>query len=299
MTESVSHEKPRIVILTGYSGAGKSIAIKALEDLSFYCVDNLPVGLMEHTVRYILEHFPDRRNIAFGLDSRSDRFVDEFFAIKKSLEQFAIVDVLFLVCDRNVLVRRFSTTRRKHPLLDSGGELVAAINREKAVLAKIRAGADRVLDTSFWNTRNVIDAMETTFGQDIKERSLNISLVSFGFKHGYLSPADNIIDVRFLKNPYYQPRLKELTGETPEIKDYVLEDSLTQKFLGQLKEFYQFMLPAYHQEGKHYLRIGIGCTGGKHRSVVITEEMSAFIQHKSKTGSRFNVSVVHRDIERP
>lgn len=290
-------ENPRVVIVTGFSGAGKSLAIKALEDLSFYCVDNLPLELVEPTLHYFLNNFKSKKFFAFGLDSRSDRFVENFFEVKSKISKKITLEILFMDCENNEIVKRFSTTRRKHPLLEKGGELLSAVQKEKIQLQKIKNSATKILDTSMWKSRNVADAMEVIFANDIKERSLNITLISFGFKHGPLTPADNIMDVRFLKNPYYEPLLKEKNGLTPEIKDFVLKEDLTKTFLEKIKNFYNFLLPNYYQEGKHYLRIGIGCTGGKHRSVVVTEELANFISSLQKI--TYNVSVVHRDIDRP
>lgn len=297
MTKDLSNEKkPNVVIITGYSGAGKSVAIKALEDLSFYCIDNLPLDLVEPTVKYFLSQ-KNKKNVALGLDTRSDDFVSKFFEVKDLISKICTVELMFLTCDDGEIVKRFSTTRRKHPLLVKGGELLSAIRNEKKELEKIRNIATRVMDTSVWKAKNISDAMESVFSKDIRERSLSISIVSFGFKHGPLSPADNIVDVRFLKNPYYDRSLREKTGLMPEVKDYIFSDPLSLEFVQKIKDFFSFLLPNYYKEGKHYLRIGIGCTGGKHRSVAITELLSRFI--KEDLEGTFEVSVVHRDIDRP
>lgn len=264
-----------LVVVTGLSGAGKSIVIKSLEDNSFYCIDNLPIEILEFIVDNFIVKSSNYNRFAVGMDIRDRGFVKHFLELKKRIEQKIRLDVVYVTADEEVLVQRYTTNRRKHPLLDEGGELIAAIRREADVLSPIEAISNVKFETSTWSPHYLARSIESRYKAEVPARNLYVTIVSFGFKYGILRQADSIFDVRFLKNPYFSPALKDFTGLDQRIQDYVLGDSKTQEFLSHLMDFNLYVLPACYQEGKHYFRIGIGCTGGKHRSVVVAEELAA------------------------
>ena len=295
--ETPIEAKPRLVIVTGLSGAGKTIAINALEDLGFYCIDNLPLELIDQAIEFFLNSAPANANgkFALGMDTRHERFVAEFPRIAGRVEEKLNTDILFLNCDDEQLAERFGTTRRKHPLLDQGGELLAAIRREKNELSPIEAISDVVMDTSGWSPHALKRQIEENFASDKLGRQLYVTVTSFGFKHGLLKPCDSVFDVRFLKNPHFDLALREKTGLEKRVKDYIFSDKRAQSFLDQLLNLHTFLLPQYFLEGKHYFRIGIGCTGGKHRSVAIAEALGLALAKSAIP--KVYVSVNHRDLD--
>lgn len=286
--------KPRLIIVTGLSGAGKSIAIKALEDISFYCVDNLPVELVEHAVEYFVKSKIGSGNLALGMDVRSPDFVEKFLVLREKLKKVIPTETLFLTASDEILSQRFSTTRRRHPLQDSSGNLLTAIRRESESLKPIAEISDWSLDTSPLSPHQLARQVELQYSGDQQFRSLSVTLTSFGFKHGTIKAIDSIFDVRFLKNPHFEPSLKSKTGLESSVKDYVFSDPNTERFVDYFLDLHKFLLPCYYAEGKHYFRLGIGCTGGQHRSVALAEHlgyalMEAKIPH-------VYVSVNHRDL---
>ena len=287
-------ETPSLVIVSGLSGAGKSIAINALEDMSYYCIDNLPLDLVENAVSYFLTSKMDTKKIALGMDVRSSDFVDRFLALKDRLQKKIKVSVLFLQATDEALATRYNTNRRRHPLHDECGELVAAIRREAQALAPMIDQSEVVFDTTSWTPHYLARQVEQYFGGGATGRSLFVTVTSFGFKHGVLKPADTIFDVRCLKNPHFDPKLKPRTGLEKDVSDYVFSDPNSESFLQKLIELHAFLLPCYYQEGKHYFRLGIGCTGGKHRSVAMSEKL-AFALADLKIPNIY-ISVSHRDI---
>ena len=287
--------KPKLVIVTGHSGAGKSVAIKAFEDLNYYCIDNLPVDLIESTLRYLLQSQFIRQNIALGLDVRSSRFVEKFIALQQQVSKIVDTQILFLRASSSVLAQRFSTTRRRHPMQDADGELTAAIGRESAALVPIEKLADLAVDTSSMSPHQLARYIETNCSDQRFKRSLHVTISSFGFKHGILNPIDSLIDVRFLQNPHYVPELKVLTGLDPRVRDYVFADPRATQFSNKFLDLQQLLLPAYYEEGKHYYRIGIGCSGGQHRSVAIAEHFAMLLSQKAIRN--IDVSVTHRDLK--
>lgn len=293
MSAEKTNAKPLLVIVTGISGAGRSVAIKSLEDNGFYCIDNLPVAMLESAVAFAKSSVNQAH--ALGMDVRDPRFIAEFSKLKKDLAKEFKVDVVFLTADEEVITTRYVSTRRKHPLLDSGGELLAAIRREKALLEPIESASDEVFDTSSWSPHQLARQMESRYSGEAPARQLNVSIISFGFKYGQLRTADTLFDVRFVDNPQFVPELKEKTGLNPLVKAYVMKDGRAQTFMDHLIKLHTFLLPQYFNEGKHYFRIGIGCTGGKHRSVCFAEELA----HRLTELDLPNVvlSVTHRDLD--
>ena len=290
-----STKREKVVIITGLSGAGKSIAINSLEDLGYYCIDNLPLPLIDEAISYFLKAPHLNHLLALGLDSRTPSFVEDFKALQKRLRKKIDLQVLFLSCRDERLAERFSTTRRKHPILDQGGELLAAIRRETANLSAVEEVSDVVFDTSDWTPHYLSRQVEEHFAAERKGRSLYVTVTSFGFKHGQLKPADTIFDVRFLRNPHFYPEFKPRTGLEKDVRDYVFSDPNSDKFLDHLADIHGFLLPEYYREGKHYFRIGIGCTGGKHRSVAMAEALAFRLAEKDL--KNIYVSASHRDVD--
>ena len=285
---------PTLVIVSGLSGAGKSIAIKALEDMSYYCIDNLPLDLVENAVSYFITNPQSHKNLALGMDVRSENFVDRFAALKAKLKKKINVSVLFLTASDEVIASRYNTNRRRHPLHDETGELVASIRREAQALAPMIDQAEVVFDTGAWTPHHLARQVEQKFAQGVQSRSLHVTITSFGFKHGVLKPADTIFDVRCLKNPHFEPKLQPRTGLEKDVSDYVFTDPNSVNLFDKLVDLHKFLLPCYYQEGKHYFRIGIGCTGGKHRSVAMSEKLAFALANLELPN--IYISVAHRDI---
>lgn len=285
---------PQLVIVAGLSGAGKSTVINALEDLSFYCIDNLPFDLVEPAVEHLLKNEYNPKRFAVGMDVRDQRFVQNFAGLATRLRQKIKLDVLFLTCSDEALAQRFITTRRRHPSLDAGGELIAAIRRETSALLPLEAQADMVFDTTLWSPHMLARKVEERYSAGNFARLLHVSITSFGFKHGLLKPADSIFDVRFLRNPHFDLNLRNRTGLEEAVAKYVFDDPSTRIFLDKLVDLHSFLFPEYYKEGKHYFRLGIGCTGGKHRSVAIAERLA--LELAAVKLPRIAISVNHRDI---
>lgn len=286
---------PSLVIVSGLSGAGKTIAIHALEDMGFYCIDNLPLDLIENVVSYFIKQPGSHRRLALGLDVRSSSFVEKFREIRKDLEKKIRMSVLFLTANDDILATRFGTSRRRHPLDHEVGELIGAIRRESHRLKPLESCAEVVLDTSSWTPHQLARQVEYFYESELVGRSLNVSIISFGFKYGPLKMADSVFDVRFLKNPYFELKLRNKTGLDKEVSDFVFSDDRASCFLEKMLELHHFLLPNYYAEGKHYFRIGIGCTGGQHRSVAMSEKLAYKISSLGLKNTY--VSVSHRDAQ--
>lgn len=282
----------RFVIITGLSGSGKSTAIKALEDIGFFCVDNLPVILLPKFLELRLQAPGEISRVAFVMDIRERGFLKEYPRIFEELKKEGyLMETIFLECSDEILLRRFSETRRSHPLAE-GKSVIEGIRLERERLSNLKSTADKVIDTSNYNVHQLKDAIYKYFSEVSSLKKMTINLLSFGFKYGLPYDADLTMDVRFLPNPYFIEELKNLTGENKEVSNYVLKRSETKKFIKKFSNLIHFLVPLYEKEGRAYLTIAIGCTGGKHRSVAIINELA-----KSLDKEKYMVSIRHRDIE--
>jgi UPF0042 nucleotide-binding protein len=284
---------PQVVIVTGVSGSGKSTALRALEDAGFYCVDNLPIVLLEKLLQLSGHTAGEVSRIAAVVDARDVRFLSEAPRVIGELrERGTNLTVLFLDATDEALVRRYSETRRRHPLSGATGTVQDGIAAERQALAGLRAVADEVVDTTSLNVHDLKRLVGRRFvsGEGAK---LGVTVISFGFRYGIPAHADLVLDVRFLPNPYFVPELRSRVGTEPEVRDFVLSQPDALAFLDRLYDFGGFLLPRYKAEGKSYLTIAIGCTGGKHRSVAIAGELSRRLEAGGQA-----VRLWHRDIEK-
>ncbi|RJS47128.1 RNase adapter RapZ [Nocardioides cavernaquae] len=280
-----------LVVVTGMTGAGRSTAAKELEDLGFYVVDNLPPTLLRDVVRLVDETRGFEQPIAVVVDVRSGSF---FETLQANLAQGATgrrTTLLFLEASDDVLVRRQEAARRPHPL-QAGGRLLDGLQRERVVLADLRSEADVVIDSTNLNVHQLTDKVAEAFGSP-DSTSLKITCVSFGFKYGIPVDADLVVDMRFLPNPHWVPELRAMTGRDPEVADYVKERPAAKTFLEQYVPVVQTVAEGYLREGKRFMTIAIGCTGGKHRSVAMTEEISARLRDLG-----YDARATHRDLGR-
>lgn len=283
----------RFVIVTGMSGAGKSTALKFLEDMDFFCVDNLPPSLMLKFAEVCFRAGSDIERVALGLDIRGGRLFDDLFAGLSDIENARLdYSILFLDAADEVLLKRYKETRRSHPLAKND-RLITGIEKERALLAEMKAKADYIIDTSLLLARQLKEKLTDIFVDDKAFDSLMITVLSFGFKYGVPSDSDLVFDVRFLPNPFYIPELKEKTGNDPEVRDYVLGHEVSGFFLDKLKDMLTFLIPNYVREGKNRLVISVGCTGGKHRSVALANELALALQNEGNS-----VIISHRDIQK-
>ena len=284
----------RFVVVTGMSGGGKSTALKMLEDAGFYCVDNLPVSLVEKFTELVSMPGSEVNKVALGLDVRSDQnFKDATKTLERLKEAGYKLEILFMDADEEVLIKRYKETRRVHPLaLDKRVE--DGVRTERRVLENIRRHADYVIDTSNLLTRELKEELDRIFVDNEGYNSLMVTVMSFGFKHGIPADADLVLDVRFLPNPFYIDELKCKTGSDREVQEYVLSFGESAVFLEKLTDMLQFLIPNYVKEGKNRLVVAIGCTGGKHRSVTLAGELYKRMKDKGKYGCK----LYHRDISR-
>lgn len=285
----------QLVIITGMSGAGKSLAVNTFEDLDFFCIDNLPPQLLPASVGLWSEP-AEPQNVAIVADVRAGQFFGHLLPTIQSLREkpagcFAHTFLLFIDASDTELVKRFKETRRKHPLVTLQQGITQAISREREILADLKENADKIIDTTNLEPEHLRRSIRELFGPQSAQERLMISVVSFGFRHGVPLDADVVFDVRFLANPFWIPSMKDLDGTHPEVVRYVLSDPLTEPLIEKLFDLAEFSIPQYIREGKAYLTIAIGCTGGKHRSVVIADELGRFL-----SGGNYNVRVEHRDL---
>ena len=283
----------KLVIVTGMSGAGKTIALKMLEDIGFYCVDNLPISLVDKFVQ-LVSGGTDIKKTALGLDIRSGEELGNLDEILENWRRSNVdVQVLFLDANDAVLIKRYKETRRTHPLAGAG-RLENGIEKEREKLAFLKREADYIIDTSMLLTRELRKELEKIFLQDARYKNMYVTVLSFGFKYGIPEDADLVFDVRFLPNPYYDEHLRPLTGQVQAVRDYVMQGGTADAFLKKLYDMIDFLLPNYINEGKNQLVIAVGCTGGKHRSVTIAR---ALYEHLEAAGE-YGIRIDHRDIDK-
>lgn len=282
----------RFVVVTGMSGGGKSTALKMLEDAGFYCVDNLPVSLIDKFVELIATPEGEITKVALGLDVRADQSFEDATRILDRLKKNGYeFEILFMDADENVLIKRYKETRRVHPLAMEG-RVEDGVRREKKVLETVKKKADYVIDTSNLLTRELKEELDRIFVQNEEYNSLMVNIMSFGFKHGIPADADLVFDVRFLPNPFYLEDLKLKTGNDKEVQDYVMGFPEAEEFMNRLCGMLDFLLPNYIKEGKYRLVIAVGCTGGKHRSVTLANELFKRMKNKGSYG----ITLFHRDV---
>lgn len=285
----------RFVIVTGISGAGKISALKIFEDSGFYCADNLPIELINSFADLVFAENSEKNKVAIGVDIRSGARLDKMNDVLKELkEKDQEYEILFLDCNNDTLVKRFKETRRSHPMGDQDS-VYNEIEEEREKLAFLKEQADYIIDTSNLLIRDLRKEIENIFIKDKEYNNLFVTILSFGFKYGVPADCDLVFDVRFLPNPYYEPKLKKKTGEDKDVQDFVLNSPVSEIFLDKLFDMVEFLIPNYIDEGKNQLVIGIGCTGGHHRSVTVANEL---YKKLSKDDSNFGLRKAHRDIDR-
>jgi RNase adapter protein RapZ len=281
--------RPReLVVITGMSGSGKASVLKAFEDLGFYCVDNLPVELIPRFAELVGQSSEISRT-ALVVDVREGTQLEALPAIVKSVKRLLPTKVIFLEADESILLRRFSETRRPHPL-GTDSPVKASLIAERRHLRSIRAIADLVIDTSRFNVHELRAHITDRFRKHESDKNILVSCVSFGFKHGVPHDADLLFDVRFLPNPHFVPEFRAFTGRDPKVARYIRSFPQTKEFIQRISELLIYLLPHYIQEGKSYLTIAFGCTGGQHRSVMISEDVA-----KRLRKAKYRVKVEHRD----
>jgi len=282
-------DKMQVVLITGLSGAGKSHALKCFEDLGYYCVDNMPPTLLPKFTDLFLQS--ENKKVALVCDMRGAAFFEDLFEALQELEKCQIdYEILYLVAEDNVLIRRFKETRRRHPL--GNFSLPEAIKKEREALSELRGKASREIDTSNLKPWELKAKIVEIFEPEQREKNMQVRILSFGFKYGLPSHADLVFDVRFLPNPHYVDHLKELTGEDEQVIEYLWRWNETSAYFNKVKDLLDFSIPYYVKEGKTSLVIAVGCTGGKHRSVMLADELGRAL------GARFSISVEHRDIRK-
>lgn len=282
--------KPTIVIITGLSGSGKTVALRALEDSGFFCVDNLPVTL----INLFVSRLPKKGNITkigVGIDIREQAFLSSMNSALMLLKKKYRTEIVFLEAEKGILVRRFKETRRPHPLSPVSADIDQAIEKEKDMLQPLRKEADRIIDTSSYTPHQLRHFITSLYSNTRKSKAMSLTFISFGYKFGVPQNIDLLFDVRFIPNPNFIPELKELRGIDQPVKKFIFEKPQTKEFIKRLKGLLDFLIPLYIKEGKAYLTVGIGCTGGRHRSPAITEKIAMLIKKHP-----VEISAVHRDI---
>lgn len=285
----------RFVIVTGISGAGKISALKIFEDSGYYCADNLPIELINNFADLVFAENSEKNKVAIGVDIRAgarlDKMNDVLAELKEKDQEY---EILFLDCDNDTLVKRFKETRRSHPMGDQDS-VYNEIEEERTKLAFLKDQADYIIDTSNLLIRDLRKEIDNIFVKNKDYNNLFVTILSFGFKFGVPADCDLVFDVRFLPNPYYEPKLKKKTGEDKDVRDFVLNSPVSEIFLDKLFDMIEFLIPNYIEEGKNQLVIGIGCTGGHHRSVTVANEL--YDKLKTEDGN-YGLRKAHRDIDR-
>jgi UPF0042 nucleotide-binding protein len=292
-TKRAKSASSELVVITGMSGSGKGSVLRALEDLGYYSVDNLPVELIPKFADLVRDS-SSTRHAALVVDVREGTGLKKFPAILKSIRGSVNTRLVFLEADDNAIVHRFSETRRPHPLADGEKAIGQSIAAERKLLAPIRALADLTINTSKFNVHDLRDFIKQKFQAEGEGSRILIYLTSFGFRHGLPADCDLVFDARFLPNPNYIPKFKQLTGKNPAVARYIRSFPQTGEFLGKITDLLTYLLPHYIREGKSYLTIGFGCTGGHHRSVMIAETV-----RKNLAAAGYRTKITHRDIAKP
>lgn len=283
----------KYVILTGMSGAGKSTVLKFFEDIGYFCVDNLPPSLIPKFIELCDKPSSEIEKVAIGIDIRGGKLFDDFFTYLLEIKnEKHLFEILFLDCSDEVLLKRYKETRRRHPLA-KGERIITGIIRERELLSDIRRKSDYIIDTSHILARQLKQKINDIFIENKEFDSLMINILSFGFKYGIPSDADLVFDVRFLPNPFYIEELKPLTGNDVSVHDYVMKCEESNIFLNKLLDMVNFLIPNYIKEGKNQLVIAIGCTGGKHRSVTLANEL-----YNNLNKLQYSTIITHRDIDK-
>ena len=283
----------QIIIITGLSGSGKSTTLAAFEDCGFYCVDNMPVVLLPDFLDLSLESESEIAGLVFVMDLREKSFLTGYETVFESARSKGHhLQLIYLEAEEDVLIQRYSQTRRHHPAAH-GISLLEGIRTEKRLLAEVKKKADKVIDTTHCTVHDLKSTVFSIAKKITKFAPLRIQIQSFGFRYGIPLDADLMVDVRFLSNPYFVPDLKELNGESRQVRNYVLQNEPARLFLNQYTKLLDFLIPLYEKEGKAYLTIAIGCTGGRHRSVAVARALFEHIHHTGK-----KVEITHRDIHR-
>ncbi|MEK7851534.1 MAG: RNase adapter RapZ [Deltaproteobacteria bacterium] len=281
----------KVVVISGLSGSGKSTAARALEDLGYFCVDNLPVTLLPKFLEICQKSSGSINRVSLVMDVRERDFLKECGKTLKGLrEEGYKIELLFFDASDEIVIKRYSETRRRHPLAGSG-TAIDGIAREREELSEVRLMADKVIDTTALNVHQLKELIFQTYGEWGGEGGLVVNLLSFGFSHGLPFNADLVMDVRFLKNPYFVAEMKGLTGEDPKVTGYIMDTAESSLFMAKFLNLLRFLVPLYEKEGKAYLTIAIGCTGGRHRSVAVANEIG-----KALEDGRYKIKVLHRDI---
>lgn len=284
----------QFVVVSGLSGAGKSKAASFLEDIGFYCVDNMPADLIPQFAQLCLATKGRYERVALVTDVRANLTFDGLFKALDSLDQMDLkYTIVFVEAETDVIIKRYKETRRKHPLAKDGAELASVVERERELLQPIRNRANAIINTSALSVAKLRGEVINLVAGDLKDHAMSVTVTSFGFKYGLPVDADLVFDVRFLPNPYYIAELKNKTGLDAEVKDFVFSYQQTKDFLEKVEELLAFCLPSYVDEGKTNLVVAIGCTGGKHRSVSVAKELGEFVSQKG-----YVTTVSHRDLGR-
>jgi UPF0042 nucleotide-binding protein len=282
-----------VIVVSGLSGSGKSTAIHVLEDLGYYCIDNLPVVLIQRFLELCQGSLETINRVALGVDAREREFFRDYSRVLEELQQDGYrIEVLFLEATDDVLVQRFSESRRPHPLGGTSGPL-AGIQRERQLLSGLRDRADRIVDTTALTVHQLRDELNEQFRDPGNAGVLTVLLVSFGYKYGVPTNVDMVLDARFLANPFFVVELRPLTGRDPSVSEFVLDRDEAKEFVGRVEGLLDYTLPLYRREGKSYFTVAIGCTGGRHRSVALVEHFGQILGQKG-----YRVQVQHRDIQR-
>ena len=285
----------RFVIVTGMSGAGKITALKIFEDNGYYCVDNLPIDLIENFADLLFTQTSEKNKVAIGVDIRSGENLEKINNVLENMrKKDRNYEILFLDCNNTTLIKRFKETRRSHPMGDADS-VENEIEAERKKLQYLRTEADYIIDTSNLLVRDLRAEIEKIFVMNQDYRNLFVTIMSFGFKYGVPADCDLVFDVRFLPNPYYVPELKHKTGEDKDVRDYVLKSPVSTEFLEKLTDMIKFLIPNYINEGKNQLVIGIGCTGGHLRSVTVANTLYEYLNN---TDANYGIRITHRDILR-